>query len=252
MVNIETNFDEFIKTYEDGQRLEDYQNGKYAVGVQADYFFEAMGLVLELKSLEKDQANPVTLKERLERALVHYGNDPHLSGAILQGKIKPPENVAKKVETQMGNALRNSLRKANKQIIASSNRLGEKAKYGVLLVANTSDFGFNTYRATHFLAGEALKVSNPAIDAIVVTSPTVDYDEGDGTPTQYWHPVYAEGKEHLGDFIEPFGLAWIKFLARQRDEKAYITPVTEISEKIKYARPIGNSLPNILGPRKQR
>ncbi len=239
-------FDEFIKTYENGQRIEDYQSGKYAVGVQADYFFEKIGLVLELKSLEKDQANPITLKKRLEKALVHFGNDPRLSVEILQGKIEPPEKVAKKVETQMGNALRNALRKANKQIIASSKRLGENAKYGALLVANTSDFGFNTYRAAHFLAGEALKVSNPAIDAIVVTSPTVDYDEGDGNPTQYWHPVYAEGKEHLGDFIEPFGLAWIQYLAHLRDDKPQITPVTEISEEMKFARPMGNSLPNIL------
>ena len=249
MNDFESIFDEFIAEQPGGHRIDSYKSGEFAKGLNADYFLAEQGLVVELKTLENNQASPENIRRRLQNSLRDCGFKINLADQILSGSILPPKKVAKKMEQKTGNALNGLLRKANKQVFETRRRIGDDAKFGALIVANVADFGFNPHRMAHFLSGKVLAISKCALDVIVITTPEVNYDEGDGNVTQYWYPVYADGKTNLGDFIEPLGFRWSKFLAKKRGEEPNIIPTFAISDEMINARPIGNSFPKLRGKR---
>ncbi len=249
MSDFESIFDEFIATQPNGHRIDSYKSGKFAKGLNADYYMAEQGLVLELKTLEKNQASPENIRRRLQNSLKDCGYKVNLADQILSGAILPPTRVSRKMEEKTGNALNGLLRKANKQVSETRNRIGEDAKFGALIVANVADLGFNPHRMARFLSGKALSINNCALDVIIITTPEVDYDEGDGKLTQYWYSVYADGKQSLGDFIEPFGFSWLEFLAEKRGEEPNIIPTFAIFDEMTNAKPIGYSYPKLRSKR---
>ncbi|WP_207766537.1 hypothetical protein [Yoonia maritima] len=71
----------------------------------------------------------------------------------------------------------------------------------------------------------------------MLVTPGVSYVANNSHPECYIAPVYAKGKEHLGDFIEPLVAHWIEFEATLLGMTAEVEIVDEFDEKSLMSRP---------------
>lgn len=149
--------------------------------------------------------------ERLIRAYTHFGyNGSDVMGFLFRGEPMP-ERVAARLRQQIANPLRQALRKANKQIAATKHHLGAQDAFGLAVFANDNNFGLTPVDVLAILSNAALGLSQCHIDGFVYTTPNVYHHAGDGIARSVWIPLYAEGKEALADFVNPFGAAWIDY-----------------------------------------
>jgi hypothetical protein len=237
-IDIEPTFDAFVPTFRNGIRLDEFFKGVHKTGLNADYYFPADRIILELKTLENDQSDRAVLFERLEKCLVHFGYPKSMAIDILFSGRRLPHKVDIRLRNVTGNALRNALKKANRQLRASKKLQGLGDCRGILIVANDADLGFNPVQSLHFLADSALKLSHCETDAIIYTTPNTFYDDADDQPNQYWIPTYAEGRESLGDFVNPLGEAWLRFVGHVTGDVVSYTMEDSITDEMMHARPI--------------
>ncbi len=109
-IDIEPTFDEFVPSFRNGVRLEELFKDVHKTGLNADYYFPNDRVILELKTLEKDQSDSDVLFERLEKCLVHFGYPKSMAFDILFHHQQIPEKVNLRLRNMMGNALRNALK----------------------------------------------------------------------------------------------------------------------------------------------
>lgn len=109
------------------------------------------------------------------------------------------------------------MRKANKQIAATKRHLGVDSAHGLAIFANDSNLGLKPREALSILSDAALKLSECHVDGFVYTTPNVYHHTGDDIARSIWVPLYAEGKEALGDFVNPLGAAWIDYAEKLGD-----------------------------------
>lgn len=131
-------------------------------------------------------------------------------GYLFRGEAMPVE-VAARLKRQLANPLRQAIRKANKQIAATKRLLRIENGYGLVVFANDKNFGLRPADALTILSDAVLKLSEPHVDGFVYTTPNVYHDNGTDVAQALWVPLYAEGREVLADFVNPFGAAWIDY-----------------------------------------
>lgn len=238
-IEIEPIFDEFVATWPGAGRVQNLFADAEKTGLNADYYFENENVIVELKCLERDQSDPSAFAKRLSSALDYLEIHPHDKFRIMVGLEPIPLKAKQRLQSSTQNAMRNALRKANKQLRSTKSFI-RKDSSCLLIVANDRDKLFGPIEALKCLAGMALNLSDCHVDGIVYTTPNVFYDDGSGLAKQYWAPVYDEGKEQLGDFVNPLGSAWLDYLGEVVGEPAEKTQVDSLQQSDISARPIRN------------
>ena len=185
------------------------------MALNADFYFPDDQVVVELTTMQTDSREGYS--ERLVKAYRHFGyTGSDLMGFLFRGEPMP-DRVAARVRSQIANPLRQAMRKANKQIAATKRHLGVGSAFGLAIFANDSNLGLKPFEVLRMLSDFALKLSECHVDGFVYMTPNVYHETGDDVARSLWVPLYAEGKEALGDFVNPLGAAWIDYAEKLGD-----------------------------------
>ncbi|OJU33054.1 MAG: hypothetical protein BGN94_06525 [Rhizobiales bacterium 68-8] len=209
MIDIEAEFARFVPTFRGGKLVRELIPDQPAMALNADFYFAGDRVIAELKRMETDSRD--AYPERVTKAYRHFGyTTADMMGHVLRGEPMP-ERVQARLRQQIANPLRQALRKANKQIAATKRQLRVPGAYGLALFANDSNFALTPDDALSILSSAALGLTECHVDGFVYMTPNVYHDTGDDIARSFWIPLYAEGKEALSDFVNPFGAAWIDY-----------------------------------------
>ncbi|MCA0272198.1 MAG: hypothetical protein LCH69_09040 [Proteobacteria bacterium] len=236
--SFENLFDRFVAGYNEGRRVDDiFRDVSIASKKSADYFFPNESIIVELKTLNENHNSKERILKLVDDELARKKYRPQLRDEWLNGRAKLPKCVARKVNDRIQNSLKNLVRKANEQIVSTRSLIGARHD-AILIVANLNEFLFGPIELLRNLSGHALKRSSPAIDAILLITPGVTYSAGGGTPQHYIAPAFAEGKEYLADFVEPFAESWIEFESQSLGLRSEVEKVFDFDEASLTARPV--------------
>ncbi len=235
-IDIEPEFNKFVPNFRNGKLVRDLVPDQPDMALNADYYFPDDHVIAELKCMETDSRD--SYPQRVSEAFTHFGySGSDLMGFLFRGEPMP-DRVAARLRQKIANPLRQAMRKANKQIAATKRLLNDPDAFGLAIFANDKNLGLSPQGVLSILSEAALNLSTSHVDGFVYTTPNVYYDTGDDIARAVWIPLYKEGREALGDFVNPFGSAWIDFCERPDDPYLDRWTGDEYRPDILSARPV--------------
>lgn len=214
-LDTEKTFDRFVWEF-GGRRVSDLIGANPSFD-NADYLFERVGVVAELKTLKTDFGKT----QRFHDGILELSQKYLSSGRMTFGSIfrpsERPREFAFDVVRLFRPPLERILKKANSQLKETRARFGGgKATRGILLLVNDEFHSLEPEFIMGILA-QKLAHSYSSIDAYVyitlnhyVKVPGSDYAH------LLWAPVYSgRGTDVLQPFVNELGAQWFKFLGKE-------------------------------------
>jgi hypothetical protein len=215
LINVESTFSEFVRTFRNGQIIRDHMPDAPVMMPNADYLFPEDNIFVELKTLEEDGADPETYSKRLVAAYERHGySGSDLFGHLFRGE-PTPDAVGQDMLNRLRRPIVEAVKKANKQIRASKRFFDRASACGVVLVANSANYGLSPAGMLSVIGGAAARLDDNHVDAAVYFTPNVYHDiDGSDIAYQVWTPSYRDeqGIDQLVEFVNDLGRKWGDFV----------------------------------------
>lgn len=230
-IPVEETFTEFVRTFRGADVLPRFVPNIPKSTLNADYYFPEDDVIAELKTLEVDALDLKTIDRRIMASYKWLGYQLEDYTDFLFGKKYLPDDVNKRVFSTISRPIIDAVRKANKQIISSRRLLGRPEAKGLILVANSGNFGFPPVQLMNVVLKGFERLNDSNKDGIVYFTPNVYHDVGDGVPYEIWVPIANEHGDELQQFIDSLGKAWFDYrentgqLSVSRKENSDFSPI---------------------------
>jgi hypothetical protein len=184
----------------------------------ADYLFANDDVVAELKSLEKDFLTDPTVKEKLHKLYNRWIDEginvPAILGEAILYTDQLPIQCAREIVAIFKDRIEGTvLRKANRQIRETKERLNQPNAVGLLLVSNEGNFAFDPAMLAHVLH-HSLRLKFSSIEHVVLFSATLGL--GDPSPTSTQPPFisirFTDRRQPSDAFLSRLGTCWYEAL----------------------------------------
>ncbi|MEG3791257.1 hypothetical protein V1318_14095 [Lysobacter sp. CCNWLW3] len=182
-ISIEHAFADFVRAF-GGEVLED----TLGTGVSfknADYLFQQVGVIGELKRLVSDTTDDAGIQRKIQEKFDRWMADGSIGLAYGQNRINSrllPEHCQRELIDIFRPAIQRRIVEANKQIRSTAAELGIENAKGLLLIANDGNFGLEA-DAARYLIAKAIGNSCSSIHSIIyftvnmrASSPMTDKD----------------------------------------------------------------------------
>ncbi len=219
-VDVETAFSDFVRSY-GGKVVEDIV-GSSPDFRNADYLFESVGVVAELKRLVENKSEDENIQRRINEKF-HRWMDEGVIGPIY-GTVKVesntlPEHCQRELMDIFKAAIQRRIVKANKQIKATLSRLGNEGGKGLLIVVNDGNYALEADAALYLInriLGNNFRHINSVVYCTVnmlASSPLTQ------KPTLFWVNASRDNIPHIEeDFLLSLFRGWSEHLATVRGE----------------------------------
>ena len=211
-VPVEATWDEFVQTV-GGKRIAEIIP-KSPNFDNADYLFESLGVVAELKEVQTEFGRAPAFRngyDILMKRLV--AENPDWKPELFGGNGEYPKWFYPEYLRLFRPPISRVLKKANRQIRETKEYLGKTSTTGVLLFVND---GFTTLGPdlVQALARDLLTSSYSSIDCFVyLTVNRYVGIKGSDVPRLVWAPTYRKmGVDSLQQFVDDLGRRWFRFL----------------------------------------
>jgi hypothetical protein len=182
----------------------------------ADYFFREHNVVAELKTLEKDAAAPGGVMDKAERLVEGWVRSGEVGALTLADPSLLPRAKRRALQRVYQEPLRRTIKKANRQLRETAERLGLRDPHSLLLLANDGYYTLAAQSAFYF-AQDILTREFSHVHGLVyftvnsyVTVPDDEYAR------QVWATSYApSAPAALVDFVDDLGHAWFDFFGQK-------------------------------------
>ncbi|RWC59494.1 hypothetical protein [Mesorhizobium sp.] len=210
-IRVEETFTQFVRTFRGGDVLSHFVSKNPSSALNADYYFPTDNVIAELKTLETDALNLEIIDRRIMASYKWLGYRLEDYTDFLFGRKYLPDDVNKRVFSAVSRPIIDCVRKANKQIISSRRLIGKADAKGLILIANSGNFGLPPMQLMNVVLKGFDRLSDREKDGIVYFTPNVYHDVGDGLPREIWVPIANERGPELQDFIDSLGKAWFDY-----------------------------------------
>ncbi|MBZ9673792.1 hypothetical protein [Mesorhizobium sp. ES1-3] len=210
-IKVEQTFSEFVRTFRSADALSRFVPSIPKEALNADYYFPEDNVIAELKTLEADALDLETIDRRIMASYKWLGYKLDDYTNFLFGKNYLPDDVNKRVFSAISRPIVDCVRKANKQIISSRRLIGKPDAKGLILIANSGNFGFPPVQLMHVVLKGFDRLIDRKRDGIVYFTPNVYHDIGDGVPYELWVPIANDQGDELQKFIDALGRAWLDY-----------------------------------------
>tara|TARA_R110000751_G_scaffold287764_1_gene392626 strand:- start:104 stop:850 length:747 start_codon:yes stop_codon:yes gene_type:complete len=232
----ENTFDKFILEFAGGCRIDqEYASIIPENTKAADYHLSNKDIIIELKCLAKSHGSTSYVLDLIEKAVKQHGFPSNTLENWMSRQERLPKKIRGIVDSTVQNSLKGAVRKANMQLTSSKKLLG-RSNDGILIVANLNETLFSPVELLRNIAGHVLNRTSSDVDAVLLITPGVKYSTPKEGTHHYAIPVYADGKEYLGEFIDPFVTSWLRYEAELLGVKLDLEVLTELDEASKSAR----------------
>lgn len=211
-LHVEGTFHEFVRSVggqivsESLPRSPDFEN--------ADYFFEAPRVVGELKVVETEFLNSESSKKKLGHLLEKLMEEnPNWRPLLFGGSTGYPDWFNVDLIRIARPAISRILKKANRQIRETKQRLNVSGAQGILFFVNDGFTGLAPNTVIDLVCG-ALYDSYSSIDCFIYLSVNRYIEiQGSNEPKLIWVPSYSDrATDQLVDFVDNLGRRWFDFL----------------------------------------
>ncbi len=211
-IEVESSFADFAKTFRGGGTLDSFVP-KLAAGIlNADYYFPEDDVIGELKTLDSDAYDPDIFGARIIRSVELSGYTFADYLRWIANKEPFPKEVSLRLTGMIARPIREAIKKAQKQIASTRRILKNENALGLILIANSKNFGPSPAEIMSFAIAEFERVAERGLDAIVYFTPNVFHKIGDDpTPNELWVPVANYGGDKLQNFIDQLGTGWFDY-----------------------------------------
>jgi hypothetical protein len=155
-------FDEFVVSF-GGRLVRDSFENESSLPDNADYFFESQKVIAELKVMETNREGSETIQKKIEAKFGEWFSSGKLPG-VPYGKPtiqshKLPEGLQWELQRIQSEPIRQLIKKANKQIKLTRNKMGLDDAKGLVLLLNQQDRSqlpeYLTYAVHQSLLGDS-------------------------------------------------------------------------------------------------
>lgn len=210
-IEVEEIFTVFVRTFRDGDILSRFVSDIPKNALNADYYFPKDNVIAELKTLEVDALDLKTIDQRIMASYKWLGYNLEDYANFLLGNNYMPDDVNRRVFSTISRPIIDCVRKANKQIISTRRLIGKPDAKGLILIANSGNFGFPPAQLMNVVLKGFVRLTEREKDSIVYFTPNVYHDLGDGVPYELWVPIANDKDDELQVFIDAIGKAWFDF-----------------------------------------
>lgn len=196
----------------------------------ADYLFEDVSAVLELKEIETEFLRTKAAQSGLEVLLARLVKEyPTWRPILLGGDGRYPAWFRTEFIRLARTPILRILKKANRQIRETKDFFGLDKPHGTLIFVNDGFTGMAP-DLVHALACDALVHSYSSIDCFLyVTLNRYVEVAGSNEPQLIWSPSYSDrATDQLVQFIDELGRKWFRFLEQKVGP---FTPRTETDDR---------------------
>lgn len=209
---VEATFAKFVGTFRAGGILDRFVS-KIPQGLaNADFYFPYDDVVSELKTLEGDAYDPDVFGRRVIRSveLSGYAFTDYLSW--IENKSPFPEEVIGRLNSMLARPIRECVKKAIRQIATTRRILGKPNAYGLVLLANSGNYGLTPASLMSIAAREFERAADKRLDGLVYFTPNVLHrlDDSD-IGYELWVPVANNAGDQLQKFIDDLGTGWFDY-----------------------------------------
>jgi hypothetical protein len=178
----------------------------------ADYLFRSSRVVVELKSLQEDFAVP----ERLQNKIAKLWEKWFAEGSVKFGDIfradELPREKRRLIEKLYSEPIRRVLKKANRQLRNTADKLGVNNPRNLLLIANDGLYSLEPEFIIRTIA-RLLQREFSSIHGFVYFTVNRYVDiPTDENARQLWVPLYSDSApSDLSAFVNDLGAKWLIF-----------------------------------------
>jgi hypothetical protein len=205
----------------------------------ADYIFPRDRAVVELKNIETDRAEGNAADKRHERIIqdlwarqnkTPLSLDPNATADYLHSYIESFRPI-----------LARTLKKTNKQIRQTKEKLCDASYFGVVILVNT-EFTILPCEPMLSLIHRILKGSYSSIDCVAYTTAHYVGVPGDDLARILWVPVYPrDPPDPLWQFVDSLGASWFDFVEARDGHFDGRTAGPDV--RLTGARPVASKFP---------
>jgi hypothetical protein len=179
----------------------------------ADYYFKADDVLVELKILQTEFAQTPEHLEKFEKMMLDWLNDGRLTEAQCTGQAPPPGDFIRAHMQMLREPIQRITNKANKQIKQTKEKLGLTTAKGIVLYLIDGFYQADP-NLTITLIGDPLTRHMTSVDGYVVFSLRKKISIPDDSFDRFfWDPKYRNGDNvKLSEFVNRLGAAWFSYL----------------------------------------
>jgi hypothetical protein len=221
-IEIEKEMDTVVQTI-GGQRVLDILGTDSPAFSNADYWFEKYNVIAELKCITEDKSGDVRMRKAIS-ALVNKAMDsgrvPDPGRGVFRiqsGSL--PIDVQRGIYKILARAIRQRLKKANRQIKSTRDKLGLADAYGLVLLANDGNYALQPEQLM-YAVDVALGNDFSAVESLIVFMPNM-LSLSPLTPlhTSVWVPASREGRREVPDaLLREIEAGWIEHVRKMTGE----------------------------------
>lgn len=210
-IEIEASFGEFVRTFRQGGLLSDFVGAVPDHTLNADFYFPADNVIVELKSLETDTFGIEAMANRVMPAFKWLGYSLVDFADWAMRKSDMPDDVSRRVYAGSVRSIIECTKKAAKQIADTRKLIGKADATGVILVANDASGSASPVEIMNAILRGFEQCKDADRNAAVYFTPNVYHDMGETVPMEIWVPIANNGGEPLQTFIDDLGRAWFDY-----------------------------------------
>ena len=210
-IEVEETFTNFIRTFRNGDIISRFASNIPNGSLNADYYFPSDNVIAELKTLEVDALDLKEIDRRIMASYKWLGYNLEDYTDFLFGRTYLPDDVNQRVFSSISRPVIDCVGKASKQISSTRRLIGKPDAKGLILIANSGNFGFPPVQLMNTILKGFDRLTEREKDGIVYFTPNVYHDLGDGVPYELWVPIANEHGDELQMFIDDIGAAWFDY-----------------------------------------
>jgi hypothetical protein len=182
----------------------------------ADYVFKSRRVVIELKSLQEDFALPEKLSDKKLELWKKWFSEGEVKFRHIFHTNELPIEKRRQLVRLYSEPIRRVLKKANRQLRTTAQKLGIGESQNLLLIANDGLYSLEPDVVIAIIA-QLLEREFSSIHGFVyfTINRYVELSE-DNIAHHLWIPLYSEtAHDDLVDFVDDLGVKWFDFLGQK-------------------------------------
>jgi hypothetical protein len=217
-IDVEETFDDIVRAHGGGAIVLKENIGKSPPFANADYVFHSEKVVAELKCLMEDNSDSPNNQSKINAVIDRFYSEEKIKTKDITEEtwLAFPKELQNDIYTITTHSIQARVKKANKQIRETKDRLGLNSYSGMLIIANDGLVSMPPAAFVHAV-NKCVTYNCSEIDCFIfLTANVFAMIKGASMPVLIWFPMSTEKPAKIDEvFISRLRVAWQGLVCRK-------------------------------------